>query len=308
MAKQRSRPRLWLHMLFILLLIGMIVIGYFGYEIWSAASRIYEPPTQAKSDKRLKEAILEHDPIGILLLGVDERAGDVGRSDTIVIATVNPNQKTVMLTNIPRDTRVNIPGYRGKDKINHSYAYGGVDLTRKTVENFLDVPIDGYVKINMEGLEKIVDELGGIEVNVPFDFIFDGNHFKQGKMMLNGREALAFARMRKEDPFGDFGRIKRQQEVIRAIITKGTQLSSIPRLHNIMEALGANMKTDISPLQMFHLQQTYAQVKDEDMITNQIRGHSTRINGIYYFIVSDEEVNRIRTILLDHLELGETER
>ncbi|MBA4495992.1 LCP family protein [Paenactinomyces guangxiensis] len=267
------------------------------------ANRVYEPPTQTKSEKREKKVIIDQDPAALLLLGVDERNGDIGRSDTIIIATMNPHQKTVLLTNIPRDTLVQIPGRAGKDKINHSYAYGGVKLTRQTVENFLDFPIDGYVKVNMQGLEKIVDELNGIVVNVPFDFTYEGFDFKKGKMTLSGKEALAFARMRKADPHGDFGRIRRQQEVIRGIIQKGTQLRSIAKLDNLLEQLGTNMKTDIRPLTLFRLQRIYSNIEENDISSVSFRGRDTTIGGIYYFQISEAEISRVRNILAGHIEL-----
>ncbi|SEM78947.1 LCP family protein [Lihuaxuella thermophila] len=301
MSPKRSAKRLWFRVFTLILLIGLLVVSYFGYRIWLTATRIYEPPTLTKSEKREKAVSITKDAVSLLLLGVDERTGDLGRSDTIVIATLNPMKKTVILTNIPRDTLVDIPGQTEKNKINHSYAYGGVELTRKTVERFLDIPIDGYVKVNMQGLEKIVDQLGGIEVMVPFDFSYGGYRFHQGKMTLNGKQALAFARMRKADPHGDFGRIRRQQEVLRGLIQKGTQFGSIMKLDQLLDELGNHMKTDIPPLRLFHLQRAYAGIRNEDISTVSFQGEDRTLDGTYYFIVSDEEINRVRRILTQHI-------
>ncbi|MBA4548173.1 LCP family protein [Thermoactinomyces intermedius] len=292
----------WILRFFLLLFITVLLgFGYYVYLIWSAAHRSYVPPEQEKSDKRQEAVKWHEDPVAILMLGVDERNGDQGRADTIMIAALNPQEKDIVLTNIPRDTRVEIPGKNFRDKINHSYAYGGVDLTRKTVEQFLDLPIDGYVQINMQGLKEIVDELGGIDVEVPFTFSYGGHTFKKGPMHLNGEETLAFARMRKEDPLGDFGRIQRQQEVIRAIVRKGTDWTTITKLDTIMEKLGSNVKTDISPFQLLQLQNRYANLSRDHIKTVRFKGEDATIDGIYYFRVSPEEIKRVRKVLAEQL-------
>lgn len=290
-----------LRLLFLFIVTVMLAFAYYAYLIWSAAHRSYVPPEQNKSDKRQEAIKIHEDPVAILMLGVDERDEDQGRADTIMIAAINPQDKDVILTNIPRDTRVEIPGKEIKDKINHSYAYGGVELTRKTVEHFLDLPIDGYVQINMKGLKEIVDELDGIDVEVPFTFSYGGHTFEKGTMHLNGEETLAFARMRKEDPTGDFGRIQRQQEVIRAIIRKGTDWTTLTKLDTVMEKLGSNVKTDISPFQLLQLQNRYANLPKENIKTIQFKGEDATIDGIYYFRVPPEEVKRVREILAEQL-------
>jgi len=298
--------RLGLRILFLLMIIFFLIFLYYLTLIWSAAHRTYDPPEQSKSDKRTRQVSIDKDPVSLLLLGVDEREGDLGRSDTMIIASINPNKKSVILTQIPRDTRAEIPGRGRKEKINHSYAYGGVDLTRQTVENFLDFPIDGYVKVNMDGLKDIVDELGGIEVNVPFDFTYDGKTFTQGPMVLDGDEALAFTRMRKADPNGDFGRMKRQQEVIRGIIKKGTSWTSFAKLHHVIDDVGNNIKTDISPFQLFKLQTLYSNIPEKNIQTLSFRGHGKMIGGVYYYIIPPEEISRVRKLLLNQVELEDS--
>lgn len=295
--------RKWiLRFFFLFILTVLLAFAYYAYLIWSAAHRSYVPPEQEKSDKRQEAIKIHEDPVAILMLGVDERDKDQGRADTIMIAALNPQDKDVILTNIPRDTRVEIPGKDIRDKINHSYAYGGVDLTRKTVEHFLDLPIDGYVQINMQGLKEIVDELDGIDVEVPFTFSYGGYTFEKGTMHLNGEETLAFARMRKEDPLGDFGRIQRQQEVIRAILRKGTDWTTLTKLDTVMEKLGSNVKTDISPFQLLQLQNRYANLSRENIKTIRFKGEDATIDGIYYFRVPPDEIQRIREILADQLD------
>jgi polyisoprenyl-teichoic acid--peptidoglycan teichoic acid transferase len=299
MERHRKRRRWWKWFLFIMLILAGVV-GYYAYEIWLAANKAYDP--REKSAKRSYAVDIHKDPFTVLLMGVDEREGDVGRTDTLILVTVNPQQKQAWMMNIPRDTYVSIPGY-GKDKINHAYARGGTKLTIETVEQFLDVPVDYYVEVNMLGFEKIVDELGGVEVRVPFDFTYNGYTFHQGTMTMDGKEALAFTRMRKADPRGDLGRNERQQLVIKAILQKSTSLSSITRLDNVFQHLGENVKTDMSPMQLLTFQQIYRSVNQ--IHTQHLRGHNTYIDGVYYYVVEKEERNRVQRLLRQHLELAD---
>jgi LCP family protein required for cell wall assembly len=285
----------------VLFALALLVSGYYIYHFLSAARDAYEPPKNGAT------SLDETKPVNILLLGIDERPQDKGRADSIVVLTLNPKNKTLLLTNIPRDTYVTIPGRRYKDKINHSYAFGGVDLARKIVSQFLEIPIDGYVKLNMPGMKTIINELGGIEVNVPFSFSEVGYTFTKGRMKLNGEQALAFSRMRKLDPEGDVGRVKRHQEVIRAMIHKATKMSSILNLDDILQALGNNIKTDIHPLIALKLSRIYANVENKDFQSQTIRGEPLRLQGIFYYQISEEEVNRVQNKIFQFMEKGKIE-
>jgi LCP family protein required for cell wall assembly len=163
------------------------------------------------------------EPVSILLLGVD--TGDLGRteqgrSDSMVVVTINPHTQKTTLLSIPRDTYTEIVGYGTSDKINHAYAFGGTAMSINTVQQMLDIPIDFYVMVNMAGIQEIVDAVGGITVESPLTFNQNGYDFVQGTNQLDGEAALAFARMRYEDPAGDTGRQGRQRLVIEAVIRK----------------------------------------------------------------------------------------
>ena len=114
------------------------------------------------------------------------------------------------MLSIPRDTRTEIVGHGTTDKITHAYAFGREEMTIVTVENLLDIPIDYYVRVNMEGFQDIVDAVGGIQVNNSLDFTNGGHNYAKGLINLNGEQALSFVRMRYDDPNGDFGRQERQ--------------------------------------------------------------------------------------------------
>ena len=116
----------------------------------------------------------------MLLLGVDARPGDIGRSDTMIVMTVNPDLNSTKMVSIPRDTRTLIVGKGFEDKINHAYAFGGAKMSIETVEEFLDIPIDYYVKVNMDGFEDIVNAVGGVTVDNRITFSREGHDFPRG--------------------------------------------------------------------------------------------------------------------------------
>jgi polyisoprenyl-teichoic acid--peptidoglycan teichoic acid transferase len=286
----------------------MIGAGVYGYSVYksfkTAVDTMHEPIDRKHSEKReTPVAFEEKDPFSVLMLGVDQRGNDRGRSDTLIVLTVNPNNNSVKMLSIPRDTRTEIVGKGKQDKINHAYAFGGVPMAIDTVENFLDIPIDYYIQVNMEGFKDIVDAVGGVTVQNDLAFSYGGFQFDKGQISLNGEEALAFARMRKEDPRGDFGRQTRQRQIIQAVINEGASLSSLTNYSSIFNALGKNVKTNLTFDEMVNIQKNYKQAS-QNIEQMEIKERGTKINGIYYGIVSDEEKQRIQNELKTQLELN----
>lgn len=283
---------------------GIIVLALGGYGLYlykqltDTASKVHEPLDRDTRDIDLDKK----QPLSFLLLGVDERKNDKGRSDTIVVVTVNPKKKSMIMFNIPRDTRTEIIGRGTEDKINHAYAFGNVPMTIDTVEHFLDIPIDYYVKVNMEAFKDIVDALGGVTVTNSFAFSSDGYDFPEGTIRLNGEKALAYTRMRKKDPKGDLGRNARQQQVIKAIIKEGASIQSITKLSDILNSLEDNVKTNLTFDEMKLIQKNYRSALEKTE-SFEIKGSGKRINGIYYYIVPEEERKAISERLKEHLEI-----
>lgn len=238
----------------------------------------------------------------MLMLGVDERDGDKGRSDTMIVLTVNPQKKSVKMLSIPRDTRTEIVGHGTQDKINHAFAFGGAKMSMDTVENFLDIPIDYYMKINMEGFKDIVDAVGGVTVQNDLDFTSDGIHFAKGSHTLNGKEALAYSRMRHDDPNGDFGRQSRQRSIIEAVIREGASVSSLTKYNDVFDALGNNIQTNLTFDDMMDIQKNYRDAS-KSITQSSINGKGTKIDGIYYYIVSDEEKEKVQSELKEQLSI-----
>lgn len=237
-----------------------------------------------------------------LLLGIGDRPalGDPGRVDSIIVVSVNPSNNSAIMFNIPRDTRTEIIGKGFQDKINHSYAYGGTEMTKKTVEHFLDKSIDYVIQINMEGLRQLVNALGGIQVENKFSFSQEDElgeklyHYDKGLINLDGERALHYARMRKSDPRGDFGRNERQRQVLMALLRKSTSFSSAFKIQEILNILGNNIKTNVSFEEMkFFYSEFRKDWRSYNIEILEIKGTDKTINGVYYYVVSEEERQHI---------------
>lgn len=288
----------------IILLVAGVGYGLHIYKTINDTAEAIHEPMKRESSKREKEIeIKAKDPFSVLLLGVDERPNDVGRSDTMIVVTVNPAQKSVKMLSIPRDTYVEIYGRDKKDKINHSYAFGGVEMAVDTVERFLDIPIDYYVKVNMEGFKEIVDALGGVTIENDMELTHGKYHFPKGKIELTGKETLVFSRIRYEDPRGDFGRQIRQKQIIQAIINKGASISSLWNYSDIFQALGKNVKTNFTFSEIVDLQKNYADVR-RNIEQLRFEGRDGGFIGNYWYYFADtEEVETFSKIFKEHLEL-----
>lgn len=306
--KSKKKNRKWLKVTGIIVLILLVVGGGYVFTVYNsfknAVETMHQPIEREQSEKRDEPvAFKKKDPFSVLMLGVDERKGDRGRSDTMIVLTVNPAKNSVKMLSIPRDTRTEIIGKGKMDKINHAYAFGGVPMSMDTVENFLDIPIDYYMKVNMEGFKDIVDAVGGVTVQNDLDFTESGFHFTKGELNLNGTKALAYSRMRHEDPRGDFGRQTRQRQIIQGVIKEGASVSSITNFSNIFTALGKNVKTNLTFDQLVDIQKNYKSV-GTNIQQMEIKETGTKINKIYYGLVSSEEKQRIQTELKTQLAIN----
>ncbi len=185
----------------------------------------------------------------VVLLGSDQRTTETSRSDTIMVAA--EGGASGMLS-VPRDSRVEIPGH-GKNKINAAYAYGGPDLTVKTLEDFTGIYISNYIVIKFHAVEDIVNALGGITIDVkePIDLGIEGRVFKikPGRQVLNGGQALAYVRFR-GDPQADIGRIGRQQQFLSALRQQALSPRNWLRLPAVIRAGLKNVDTNMNPLEV----------------------------------------------------------
>lgn len=291
-------------------IIGVLVIagGVYAYTVYSNVSNtlntVHKPLDRDKSDKRDKKVeIADNKPISILLMGVDQEGNGTGRSDSLMLFTLNQKTKSMKITSIPRDSYTEIVGKGKKDKINHAYAFGGIDMAVKTVENFLNVPVDHYIEVNMAGFKDIVDAVGGVDVNNDLEFTSREQHFAKGNIHLNGETALKYTRMRYEDPRGDFGRQMRQRQVIQAVIKKGASVSSLASYGDVLKAIEKNVKTSLTQDQMFDIQKNYKDcMENSEEIQIPGDGHKAA-DGIWYYYVPEAAKQDITNKLRAHLEL-----
>ncbi|MDW0114021.1 LCP family protein [Sporosarcina saromensis] len=286
-------------------LIGLLIYGISIYTNFTKTiDEIHEPIDRVVSEKREEPvSFTKQEPFSVLILGVDEREGDKGRSDTMIVLTINPTTKSTKMLSIPRDTYTDIIGKGFSDKINHAYAFGGIEMSMDSVEHLLDLPIDYIVQVNMESFKDIVDAVGGIQLNNPLDFQSGNKKFNKGVISLSGEEALTYIRMRYEDPRGDFGRQDRQKLVVQAILQEGASLNSLLNYKSIFEAIGKNVRTNMDFDEMMDVQKNY---KDAIGTVDQLffeKGHGNKMNGIWYYMMNEDELEQIQNELKEHLEL-----
>ena len=308
--KKKPKKRKDLKVFLIILFTLFIVLGFFIWKIYNdvagSTERIYKDvETEVVRESTIE--IKKKEPFSILLLGVDTGAferSDQGRSDTMMVMTVNPNTEQATIVSIPRDTRTEIIGHGTIDKINHAYAFGGTSMSVNTVQSMFDIPIDYYVEVNMQGLQDIIDAVGGIQVTSPLTFSFEGYSFTEGSStLMDGETALAYARMRYDDPDGDSGRQERQRQVIQATIEKVASFSTISNYQDVLSSLENNMQTNLEFDDMMKIFNNYRSAAG-NIQQEQLEATGTMIDGIYYGIVSDEEMSRVSGLLKEQLELN----
>lgn len=312
-SKKRRRKR-GKRVLFTSLGIGLIVLIFAISQVWGTLTGSHNE--LEKSNLRENQVDLNKDPFAVLLIGSDARkeGSNNWRPDVMMIAAINPKKKSMKIVSIPRDTWVEIANTNGgKAKINHAAHYGvthGVDPiknTRETIENFINIPIDHYAKVNFAGFMDVVDVLGGIEVDVKRSFSaesFGGKRlrFEEGPQKLNGEQALAYARMRKQDPLGDKGRNIRQQEVLSQIMGKLVSFGAITQFTDLSKKVGENLSYSIKPTDMISLLAIYKNIPKQNIETITVHSTFERREGQAVEIVSEKERNRVTQILQQQLE------
>lgn len=294
-----------------LLTVTVIGIGAYGLTILNQTTG-----TLSKTYKSLgneTNVIAENKPMTILLMGVDTGSGSredpwAGNSDTMILVTVNPQTKETTMTSLERDILTNITsdGETVQAKLNSAYAQGGAKLAIKTIQDLLNIHIDRYVMINMKGLVQLVDKVGGITVNNPFDFdiSIEENEpeytakIAPGRQEINGDQALVYSRMRYQDPEGDYGRQKRQREVIKKIVEKVLSLNSLSHYKGIIESVSDNMQTNISLDSNSLLQLLGYKDALSTIHQYQLKGEdATLVDGGSYQIVTSKHLLKIQNII-----------
>ncbi|WP_214891254.1 LCP family protein [Exiguobacterium sp. s142] len=289
----------------VLLTVGVMTVILIagGLFVWSMYRDVNETVTRVNDNLEISEerkqvqTIEEKRSVSVLLLGVDRRGTEQGRSDSIIVMTLNPETDEGAMLSIPRDTKTEIVGRGMRDKINHAYAFGGAEMAMDTVEGLLDIPIDYVVETDMEAFTEVVDALGGITVTNNLAFASDGYSYPVGEVELTGESALSYTRMRYDDPNGDFGRQERQRAVVAAIVEKGRSDFSVDKVTKLLDVAGNRAKTNIEFNELVGLSTDYMQAF-RNASTLRIEGAGgLESDGIYYWNPNPDSLASVQTEL-----------
>lgn len=240
------------------------------------------------------------DIVNILLIGQDRRPGEArSRSDSMILCTFHKSAKKLTMTSFLRDTYVKIPGY-GKNRLNAAYPAGGMPLLNKTLEENFGVHIDGNVEVDFDQFAQIVDLLGGVSLELRADEAkwinreVEGN-LTEGKNLLNGAQALAYARIRKLDADGDFSRTSRQRKVITALLEKYRDTSLLSAL-SLLEQILPKITTDMTNKEILtHAANLFPLLSGCEIVSQYIPASGTyssrNISGMAV-LVADLDANR----------------
>lgn len=319
-ARRKAKRKKQLLILLSTALLIMVAVTSYGLHLYSKADSVlsdaYEDDGRDKSDLRDTIVDPKFDNVSILFMGVDSSEKreneDSARTDALMLATLNKDEKSVKLLSIPRDSLVYVPQVGYETKINHAHAYGGHRATIETVENILEIPIDYYMTVNFEAFIDVVDSLDGITIDVPYEFKEMNSkdkknaiHLKEGEQKLDGEEALALARTRKLD--NDIERGKRQQDIIKAIVKRAASIDSVLKYDDMIEAVGGNLKTNMlfSEIKSFVSYGTSGSKLKIETLT--LDGQDYQPNDTYYWQIDELALEDTKEILREHLELDDSD-
>lgn len=279
----------------IVLLFALVTGGSLAYQYFSQGYISSVVPFTSE------EELFEGGEMTMLMLGSDKRAdGSIGgqRSDTIVIGRFNFNEGTARVISIPRDTLVKIPGYEAT-KINAAYSYGGVALTKKTIEDFYGITIDRTVEIDFESFKEAVDILGGVEIvmDEPLYSKDWGLNLQVGPNILDGGTALDFVRFR-GTPTADLGRIKRQQLFLRSLAHDIKTKANIFEQVDILSNLFGDLTTDLTFNELIYMFNSYKKLDNFQISSWTSAGETGMINGGSY-VIPDKNIMKMAQGFLD---------
>lgn len=312
--KTRKKKRKKILLLIIPLLILVLGTSSYAAVLYAKAQSVFNDSYESIGASSKRDIAVDPlaDNISILFIGVDDSSernykGN-SRSDALMLATFNKKQKSIKLLSIPRDSYVYIPARNTTSKINSAHAFGGPKSTVDTVEELFDVPVDYYVRMNFNAFIDVVDALDGIEANVPYEINeIDSKdkkgaiHLEPGLQTIDGEEALALARTRKQD--SDIQRGERQQEILKAIMSKGTSVSAVTKYTHVIEAIGDNMTTNLKFSEMKSFVEYVTTDSGLNIEAVKLEGTDTKINGTYYYQLDDTSVEEAKLTLNSHLNL-----
>ncbi|HLV09474.1 MAG TPA: LCP family protein [Halanaerobiales bacterium] len=254
---------------------------------------------------------LRNNPFGstklnILVLGYDDPINGPPRADTIILASIDLSTKQIGLVSIPRDTRVNIPGY-GTNRVNASHAFGGVELTVETLESFMDINIDYYLETDFMGFTRIIDALGGVSIDVERKLHYIDKagdlyiNLPAGRQLFNGEEALQYVRYR-ESIKGDIGRVERQQKFVKAVFDRVLNTDVIMKIPTIYKELRTAVHTNIPFQDISPFAHILKEIDFSNIETATLPGDPRYVDGVSYWIADQEKMDILINSLINSKE------
>ena len=304
------------HVKRILIVIGVILVILAGIGGWYYKKTEDALKSVHTGSSSVSNKISKGKPFSLLLLGADTGADgrvDRGLSDTIIVITVNPNTKKALMYSVPRDTLAEMVGDKTKNvqKINSAYNIGKRTMAKKSVSSLLNIPIDYSMAVDMDAIKVTVDFVGGVTVNSPMNVSYDGVTIPKGKQHLNGKQALTYARMRYQDPRGDYGRQQRQQQVLKAVVQKLKTPKYLVKLPDLIEKLGVDVNTDLTSSEINQIPFKYHSVSS-NITSGHLQGKTAWINGSYYQVAPTKNLQKgsdkirkslgLSTVVVDNTE------
>lgn len=294
---------------------GVLKIAFFVLLILIFIGVMYVFDLFRDEDLRVLKDEDDQTILNALVLGYDAGVDGTPRPDTILLANIDMGKRAVGIVSLPRDTRVAVPGYDNKYKLNSSYALGGIDLLKETVADLLGIPVHCYVEVDFHGFEKIIDILGGVEIEVHEHMKYTDEagdlyiDIEPGLQVLDGKEALNYVRYR-EPLQADIGRIGRQQQFINALLDEVLTMKVIPKIPSLLGEIGGLINTNLLFKDMARLAKMAAEVPRDQIELIILPGTPEYINDVSYWVADEESLDRTLLSLVytkDYLENAQYE-
>jgi LCP family protein required for cell wall assembly len=303
--KVRRRRIKWARVLVILVILTAFVASIAGAAMYAYVSIFHNSVPTVVADNKNDTP---NKQINVLLLGLDNGDSEISdsprRSDTMVVASVNLDDGSIHFLAIPRDTKVHIPGQKDEDKITHAFAYGGPELSVKTVKEAFNIPIHYYAVLDWQGFIKVINVLGGVDMYVENDMAYDDPYdnlsirLTKGYQHLDGEKAGEYVRFR-HDELGDIGRVQRQQRFLKALSKEMLQFGTILKMPKLISTAKENIHTDMPLSAVFKLANGLKGVKTGKVNSEMIPGNFANINGVSYWLSDKEQTKKLVDTMFD---------
>lgn len=299
--RRKRRKIRWTRVILLLVFLITVLTSFSWAAVYTYKKFTSTPVVATKMEERKRiEPVSKY--INILLLGVDEgdneHPGAPRRSDTMIVASIDPEAGKVNLLSIPRDTKAAIPGHKGTEKITHAFFYGGPNLAMRTVEELLEIPIHHFVVIDWQAFIETIDILGGVDLYVENNMNYEDPyanlaiHLVRGYQHLDGSQSGQYVRFR-SDELGDIGRVQRQQRFLKALTEQTLQFGNVLKLPKFVQIIKEHITTDVSGVEMLKLANQVRKIKSGEVSAEMLPGNFATIDGLSYWVHNKEQTKQL---------------